>query len=76
VKEYYFYVDNTPTHSWMRWRYKYPQAEFPYDDLVATNRDRGFADPEYELVDTGVFDDGRYFDVQVDYGAATPGSRG
>ena len=63
VKEYYFYVDNVPTHSWMRWRYKYPQAAFPYDDLLATNRARGFGDQEYELLDTGVFDDGRYFDV-------------
>ena len=72
VKEYYFYVDNVPTHSWMRWRYKYPQAAFPYDDLLATNRARGFGDPEYELLDTGVFDDGRYFDVQVDYAKAGP----
>src|SRR6187431_938559 len=55
VKEYYFYVDNTPTHSWMRWRYKYPHASFPYNDLTATNRDRGFGDPEYELLDTGIF---------------------
>ena len=72
VKEYYFYVDNVPTHSWMRWRYKYPQAAFPYDDLLATNGARGFGDPEYELLDTGVFDDGRYFDVQVDYAKAGP----
>jgi hypothetical protein len=75
VKEYYFYVDNTPTHSWMRWRYKYPQVAFPYSDLIATNRarkDRGFEEQEYELVDTGVFDDGRYFDVQVDYAKADP----
>ncbi len=59
VKEYYFYVDNTPTHSWMRWRYKYPQAAYPYDDLVATNAERGYGDQEYELIDTGVFDDDR-----------------
>jgi len=72
VKEYYFYVDNTPTHSWMRWRYKYPQAAYPYADLVRTNRERGFLDPEYELVDTGVFDDDRYFDVEVDYAKAGP----
>ena len=72
VKEYYFYVDNVPTHSWMRWRYKYPQAAFPYDDLVATNRDRGFGDQEYELLDTGAFDNGSYFDVQVDYAKAGP----
>ncbi|HSQ55684.1 MAG TPA: glucosidase, partial [Gemmata sp.] len=63
VKEYYFYVDNTPTHSWMRWRYKYPQAAFPYEDLVATNGARTRNDFEYELLDTGVFDDGRSFDV-------------
>jgi hypothetical protein len=72
VKEYYFYVDNTPTHSWMRWRYKYPQAAFPYDDLVETNAARGFGDMEYELIDTGVFDDDRYFDVEVDYAKAGP----
>ncbi|HVH93864.1 MAG TPA: hypothetical protein VM688_02995 [Nocardioidaceae bacterium] len=72
VKEYYFYVDNTPTHSWMRWRYKYPQAEYPYNDLVATNRSRGFNDFEYELLDTGVFDGDRYFDVEVDYAKAAP----
>ena len=72
VKEYYFYVDNVPTHSWMRWRYKYPQTEFPYDDLVSTNRERGFEDREYELLDTGVFDDGRYFDIQVDYAKGGP----
>jgi hypothetical protein len=70
VKEYYFYVDSTPTHSWMRWRYKYPQTAFPYDDLVRTNAERGFEDQEYELVDTGAFDHGRYFDVQVDYAKA------
>src|SRR3982751_5643448 len=58
VKEYYFYVDSTPSHSWMRWRYVYPQAEFPYGDLVAENRRRGRHEPEYELVDTGVLDDG------------------
>ena len=72
VKEYYFYVDNMPTHSWMRWRYKYPQTAYPYDDLVRTNRERGSDDQEYELLDTGVFDDGRYFDVQVDYAKAGP----
>ncbi|MBI1379190.1 MAG: glucosidase [Frankiales bacterium] len=72
VKEYYFYVDNTPTHSWMRWRYRYPQAAYPYDDLVRTNAQRGFDDSEYELIDTGVFDDDRYFDVEVDYAKAAP----
>jgi hypothetical protein len=72
VKEYYFYVDNVPTHSWMRWRYKYPQTAFPYDDLVRTNGERGFGEQEYELIDTGAFDDGRYFDVQVDYAKGGP----
>ncbi len=57
VKEYYFYVDSTPTHSYMRMLYKYPQREYPYADLVATNRSRGRGDFEYELLDTGVFDE-------------------
>ncbi len=70
VKEYYFYVDSTPTHSWMRWRYKYPHAAYPYNDLVQENARRGYGEPEYELVDTGVFDDGRWFDVEVDYAKA------
>ena len=70
VKEYYFYVDSTPTHSWMRWRYKYPHAAYPYSDLVAENARRGYDEPEYELVDTGIFDDGRWFDVEVDYAKA------
>ena len=51
VKDYYFYVDNTPTHSWMRWRYKYPQTAFPYEHLVEINAARGYADMEYELID-------------------------
>jgi len=72
VKEYWWYVDSTPTHSWMRWRYHYPQHEFPYDDLLTTNAERGKDDPEYELVDTGVFADGRYWIVEVDYAKATP----
>ena len=63
VKEYYFYLDSTPTHSYMKWLYKYPQAAFPYDDLVTTNARRTRQDFEYELIDTGVFDDDRYFDV-------------
>ena len=63
VKEYYFYLDSTPTHSYMKYLYKYPQAAYPYDDLVATNRSRGKHEAEYELLDTGVFDDNRYFDV-------------
>ena len=67
VKEYYFYLDSTPTHSYMRFLYKYPQAEFPYARLVAENRRRNKRQPEYELVDTRVFDHGRYFDVEVEY---------
>src|SRR5450755_3355918 len=65
VKEYYFYLDATPTHSYMRMIYKYPQAAFPYEQLVAENRRRGRESPEYELLDTGVFNDDRYFDVFV-----------
>ena len=72
VKEYYFYLDSTPTHSYMKYLYKYPQAAFPYNDLVATNRDRGRGKPEYELLDTGVFDQDRYFDVFVEYAKASP----
>src|SRR6516162_6172711 len=60
VKELYFYLDATPTHSYMRMLYKYPQAEFPYDRLIAENARRGLKDREYELVDTGIFDDSRY----------------
>ena len=67
VKEYYFYIDNLPTHSYQRWLYKYPQAEFPYADLVAVNGARSRQEMEYELVDTGIFDDGRYFDVEVEH---------
>ena len=72
VKEYYFYLDSTPTHSYMRALYKYPQRAFPYAELVAENRRRGKDQPEYELVDTGVFADDRYFDVEVEYAKATP----
>lgn len=67
VKEYYFYLDSTPTHSYMKYLYKYPQAAYPYDDIVATNRRRGRQELEYELIDTGVFDQDRYFDVFVEY---------
>lgn len=67
VKEYYFYLDSTPTHSYMKYLYKYPQAAFPYADLVETNRRRGRHEFEYELLDTGVFDQNRYFDVFVEY---------
>ena len=66
VKEYYFYLDSTPTHSYMKYLYKYPQAAFPYADLVETNRRRK-NDMEYELLDTGIFKDDRYFDVFVEY---------
>ncbi len=72
VKEYYFYLDSTPTHSYMKYLYKYPQAAFPYDDLIATNRQRGRNDMEYELLDTGVFQGDRYFDVFVEYAKNTP----
>jgi hypothetical protein len=72
VKEQYFYVDGTPTHSYMRMVYKYPQAEYPYADLVATNRSRGRHDFEYELLDAGAFGDSRYFDVVVEHAKATP----
>jgi hypothetical protein len=70
VKEYYFYLDATPTHSYQRLLYKYPQAAFPYDDLVRTNRERSRLQFEYELLDTGVFDDDRYFDITVEYAKA------
>jgi hypothetical protein len=72
VKEYYFYLDSAPTHSYMKYLYKYPQAAFPYDDLVATSRQRSRSELEYELMDTGVFNDDRYFDVFVEYAKATP----
>jgi hypothetical protein len=72
VKEYWWYLDSTPTHSWMRWRYHYPQDAFPYLDLVEVNRTRSREDAEYELVDTGAFDDGRYWAVTADYAKAGP----
>ena len=72
VKEYYFYLDSTPTHSYMKYLYKYPQAAFPYGNLVETNRRRGRNEFEYELLDTGVFDQDRYFDVFVEYAKASP----
>src|ERR1043166_3325208 len=72
VKEYYFYIDSTPTHSYMKYLYKYPQQEYPYLNLVETNRRRGRQDFEYELIDTGVFDQDRYFDVFVEYAKASP----
>ena len=72
VKEYYFYLDSTPTHSYMKYLYKYPQAAFPYADLVETSRSRSRNEFEYELLDTGVFNQDRYFDVFVEYAKASP----
>jgi len=72
VKEYYFYLDSTPTHSYMKYLYKYPQSAFPYEKLVTTNRSRGRMEFEYELLDTGVFDQNRYFDVFVEYSKESP----
>jgi hypothetical protein len=70
VKEYYYYLDNTPTHSYMKYLYKYPQAAYPYEELIRVNRSRSKNEPEYELVDTGVFENSRYFDVFVEYAKA------
>jgi hypothetical protein len=72
VKEYYFYIDSTPTHSYMKYLYKYPQREYPYRDLVETNQRRSREEMEYELLDTGIFDDDRYFDVFVEYAKGDP----
>src|SRR5947208_255625 len=72
VKEYYFYLDSTPTHSYMRYLYKYPQAAFPYANLVDTSCGRSRNEFEYELLDTGVFDQNRYFDVFVEYAKEAP----
>ncbi len=72
VKEYYYYLDSTPTHSYIKFLYKYPQAEFPYTRLVHENRQRGKRDLEFELIDTGVFHDDRYFDVLIEYAKAAP----
>jgi hypothetical protein len=72
VKEYYFYLDSTPTHSYMKYLYKYPQSAYPYDELVAKNHERTREEFEYELIDTGVFDQDRYFDVFVEYAKAAP----
>ncbi len=70
AKEYWWYTDSTPTHSWMTWRYWYPHAAFPYADLVTTNSTRTKLEPEYELLDTGVFDENRYFDIEASYAKA------
>ena len=72
VKEYYYYLDSTPTHSYMRYLYKYPLNAYPYDDLVATNKARSRYEPEYELIDTGIFDKSEYYDVEVEYAKAGP----
>jgi hypothetical protein len=72
VKEYYFYLDNIPSHAYMRYLYKYPQLAFPYATLLEENRRRGRSDPEYGLLDTGIFDDDRYFDVFVKYAKDSP----
>jgi hypothetical protein len=72
AKDYYYYLDSTPTHSYMKYLYKYPQREFPYLDLINTNRGRSRRDPEYELIDTGIFDGDRYFDLFVEYAKAAP----
>jgi hypothetical protein len=72
AKEYWWFLDSTPTHSWMTWRYWYPQRPFPYAQLVAENRRRGRFDPEYELIDTGIFDGDRYWDITADYAKAAP----
>src|SRR5881394_2925224 len=71
VKEYYFHLDNTPTHSYMRFLYKYPQQAFPYQRLVEENRRRSGHDPEFELIDTGIFNEDRYFDITIEYAKAT-----
>src|SRR5262245_14081533 len=72
VKEYYFYLDSTPTHSYMKYLYKYPQSAYPYSRLIETSRGRNRHEFEYELLDTGVFDEDRYFDVFVEYAKASP----
>ena len=72
VKEYYYYLDSTPTHSYMRYLYKYPLNAFPYDDLVAVNKARSRHEPEYELIDTGIFDNNQYCDIEVEYAKADP----
>jgi hypothetical protein len=70
VKEQYFYLDSTPTHSYMKYLYKYPQSSFPYKELITENQQRGRTEPEFELVDTGIFDQNKYFDVFVEYAKA------
>jgi len=72
IKEYFYYLDNTPTHSYMKYLYKYPQKEFPYRQLVEENRARSQQEREYELIDTGIFEDNRYFDISIEYAKADP----
>ena len=72
VKELYYYLDGTPTHSYMRMLYKYPQSPFPYEELLRVNGERGLEDPEYELIETGIFDERRYFDIEIEYAKAGP----
>ena len=68
VKEYYFYLDNIPSHAYMKYLYKYPQSEYPYADLLQENARRTRSEMEYELVDTGIFNENRYFDIEIEYG--------
>ena len=72
AKEYWWFLDSTPTHSWMRWRYMYPQDAFPYEQLLDENRRRSKLEPEFELLDTGIFDSGRYWEITADYAKASP----
>ena len=71
VKELYYFLDATPTHSYLKMLYKYPQQKYPYDELVAENRQRGRLDPEYEIQDTGIFNENKYFDVFIEYAKAS-----
>ena len=73
MKELYYYLDATPTHSYLKMLYKYPQARYPYDELRERNAERGKLDPEFELLDTGLFDERRYFDVFVEFAQLEPG---
>ncbi len=72
VKELYYFLDATPTHSYLKMLYKYPQQEYPYDQLIDENRRRGRKDPEYEIQDTGIFNENKYFDVFIEYAKSSP----
>lgn len=72
VKEYFYYLDSTPTHSYMKMLYKYPQNAFPYEDLIKTNAEKNREEPEYELIDTGIFDQNQYFDIFIEYAKENP----